>query len=93
MYECVCVCMHVQSVPFKNQPNNNHVLRYTKSEAGPPRVIHTLTLSHDTRVKVALVARPGLTKKLFRSEHGVFTSRTCVHSRILLRIEIICCCS
>jgi hypothetical protein len=57
---------------------------------GPPN------LPHYTRVKVTLVARPLLTpvaQKLCRCEHGLFTSRTCVHSRTLLRIEIVCCCS
>jgi hypothetical protein len=35
----------------------------------------------NTRVKVTLIARPLLTRKLFRCEHGVFTSRKCVHSQ------------
>jgi hypothetical protein len=46
-------------------------------------------------VKATLVARPLLTpvaQKLCRWEHGVFTSRTCVHSRTLLSIEIDCWC-
>jgi hypothetical protein len=31
-------------------------------------------------------------QKLCRCERVVFKSRTCVHSRTLLRIEIVCCC-
>jgi hypothetical protein len=54
-----------------------------------PRVID----SPVTLVKVTLVTRPLLTQKLCRYDDGVFTSRTCVRSRTLLRIEIVCCCS
>jgi hypothetical protein len=45
----------------------------------------------DTRVKVTVVARPLFTpvaQKLCRCEHGVFTIRTCVHSRTLLLIAV-----
>jgi hypothetical protein len=45
----------------------------------------------DTRIRVSFVARPLLTpvaRKLCGCEHDVFTSRMCVHSRILFRIEI-----
>jgi hypothetical protein len=62
-----------------------------KSEAGPPRVIDSARLSRDTRIKVTLVARPLLlpfAQKLCRCEHDAFSSRTCVHSWTLLRIEI-----
>jgi hypothetical protein len=44
----------IQSIPFKTQPNNNHVLRYVQ-------VHHSPNLPRDTRVKVTLVARPLLT--------------------------------
>jgi hypothetical protein len=57
-------------------------------------VIDSPSLPRDTRVKVTLVARPlltSVTQKLCRCEHGVYASRTCVHSRTLLRIEIVCC--
>jgi hypothetical protein len=53
-------------------------------------------LPRDTQVWVTLVARPLLTpvaQKLYKCEHGVFTSKTCVHSRTLLRIKIVYCCS
>jgi hypothetical protein len=49
---------------------------------------------HITWVKIAHVTRPLFTpvaKKLGRCKHRVFTSRTCVHSGTLLRIEIVCC--
>jgi hypothetical protein len=49
----------------------------------------------DTPVKDTLVARPLLTpvaQKLCRGGHVIFTSRTCVYSRALLHIEIVCCC-
>jgi hypothetical protein len=55
-----------------------------KSEVGPPPVIDYPNLPRDTRVKVTLVTRPLLTP--------VAQLRTwCVHSPILLRIEIVCC--
>jgi hypothetical protein len=66
-----------------------------KSETDPPLCNTLPTSPRDTRVKVTLFPRPLLkpvTQKLCRCEHGVFTSRTCVHSRTLLRIEIVCCC-
>jgi hypothetical protein len=56
------------------------LLRQVVMLQGPP----------DTRVKVTLVARPPLTsvvQKLYKCEHGVFTSRTCFHSRTLLRTK------
>jgi hypothetical protein len=62
---------------------------YNRSSQHPP-------LHHDTLVKVTLVARPLLTpvaQKLCRCEHYVFTSGTCAHSRKLIRVEIVCCCS
>jgi hypothetical protein len=72
----------VQSVPFKMQPNNNHVLRYKlKSEAGSPHVTDSPNLPRVTRVKITLVARPLRTpvaQNLCRCEYGVFTCRTCV---------------
>jgi hypothetical protein len=47
-----------------------------KSEAGPPRILCSPNLLHDTRIKVTLVARPLLTpvaQKLYRCAHGIFT--------------------
>jgi hypothetical protein len=84
------------SLPFKTQTNCNHVLRYRNEIRirSTPRVTLSPKLPRDTRVKVSLVARPLLTpvaRKLCRYEHGVFISRTRVHSRTLLRIEIVFC--
>jgi hypothetical protein len=59
----------LQSVPFKTQPNNNHIFgTKIKQEAGK-----LLTSPLDTRVKVTLVARPLLTPvapKLCSRKHG-----------------------
>jgi hypothetical protein len=64
-----------------------------KSEAGPfPCNIDSSNLNHDTQVKVTLVARPLLmpvAQKLCRCDRGVFTTRTCVSFRKLLRVEIV----
>jgi hypothetical protein len=52
-----------------------------------PRIIDSPELAHDSRVKITLVARPLLmpdAQMLCRCERGVFTSRTCVHSRELI---------
>jgi hypothetical protein len=82
-------------MPCKTQPINNHE-RWYKNEIrsrSQPRIIDSPYLSRDTRVKIALLARPLLTpvaRKLCRCKHGVSTSRTCLHSRTLLRIEIVC---
>jgi hypothetical protein len=80
---CCCNTSVIQSVPFKTQPSNNHVLRHNQKQVHH-RVIDSPNLPRDSRVKITPVARPLLTpvaKKLRRCEHGVFTSRTCVHSR------------
>lgn len=45
---------------------------------------------------VSLVARPLLTpvaQELYRYESGIVMCRTCAHSRTVLRIEIVRCCS
>jgi hypothetical protein len=58
------------------------------------RVIDSLNLPRDTRVKVMLVARPLLTpgvRKLCRWEYEVFTRGTCVRFRTLLCVEIFSC--
>jgi hypothetical protein len=55
-----------------------------------PSLLDFPNLPCDIRVKVTLVARPLLTsvaQKLCRWKHGVFTSRTCVHSRELIEIS------
>jgi hypothetical protein len=91
MLRCIINC-----APFKTQPNNSHVLRYKneiRSRSVHQCVIHSPNLPRDTQVKVTLVDRPLFTtvaQKLYRCEHGVFTSRMCVHSRTLLSIEIVC---
>jgi hypothetical protein len=79
---------------------NCHVLRYeheVRSSSTPhPNVRDFPNLPRDTQVKVILVNSPLLipvAQKLCRCEHGVFTIRTCVHSRTLLRIEIVWYCS
>jgi hypothetical protein len=67
-----------------------------KSEAGPPPCNRLSQPHRDTRVKVTLVARPLLTQgaqKLCTWERGVFTNRTCIHSRASLRNGLVCCCS
>jgi hypothetical protein len=53
-----------------------------KSVADPPHVTDSPNLLRDTQVKVTLVTMLQLTpgvQKLCRCEHGVFTSRMCVH--------------
>jgi hypothetical protein len=57
-----------------------------KSEVGPPHVIDSLNF---LCVWLLLMR---VAQKLCRSKHGVFTSRTCIQSQILIHIEIICCC-
>jgi hypothetical protein len=61
----------LQDVPFKMQPNNNHIIRYrTELEVDP--------LTWKIRMKVTLVARPLLRlihQKRCRCEHVVFKSR------------------
>jgi hypothetical protein len=89
------LCLAIQGVPFKTQPDN-HVRRYKNKiwSRSTPGLIDSPNFPLDTRVKVIVVARPLLTtfaQKLCICKHGVFTSRTCVHSRALLRIEIVCC--
>jgi hypothetical protein len=75
--------------------NSNTIAYYgkrIKSGAGPPPCNRLSQPPRDTRVKATLVARPLLTpsaQKLCRCLHYVFTSRTCVHSRTLLRIQIV----
>jgi hypothetical protein len=87
----------IEGVSFKTQPNNNHVLgTKMKLEACPSPCNRLPNIPRDTRVKVTLVARLLLmpvARKLCRCEHDVFTSRTCAHSRTLVCIEIVCCCS
>jgi hypothetical protein len=83
---------YVQNIPFKTQYRRSHVLHHkneTRSKSIP--VWYTVNLLQPA----TLVARPLLTpvaRKLWRCKHGVFATRTCVHSRTLLRIEIVCCC-
>jgi hypothetical protein len=86
----------LQGIRFTTQLNNNHILRYKHEIRGTSTPVQILSpnLPRDTRVKVTLVTMPLLTpvaQKLCRREHGVFTNRTCVHSLILLRVEIVCC--
>jgi hypothetical protein len=95
--ETYCGMCYIQGVPFKTQPKNNHYYgKKLNKQQALPRVTDSPNLPCDIRVKVTLVARPLLTpvaQKLCGCEHGLFTSRTCVHSRILLSIEIVSCCS
>jgi hypothetical protein len=72
----------IQSVTFKRQHNNNHVLRnkYEIRSRSTPCNKHSQTAC-DSQVKVALLASPLITpgaQKLCRSEHGVLTG-TSVH--------------
>jgi hypothetical protein len=89
--------LYTQCAPFERNPTT---ITYYGTEINQkqvhPRVVDSPNDTRNTRVKVTLVARPLLTlaaRKLCMCEHGVFTSRTCVHSRTLLRTEIVCCCS
>jgi hypothetical protein len=82
----------------RNKASYRYYGTKTELEKGPAPC-NTLSQPHrETRakVKVILVARPLLTpvaQKLCRCKHGVFTSRTCVHTRISVRIGIFWCCS
>lgn len=73
-----------------------------KSKAGPhsprrlshPRLEGSPILHCENAVKVIIVAKPLCTasaQELCSYEYDEFTSRICVHSRILFRIEIVCC--
>jgi hypothetical protein len=56
-----------------------------------PCVTDSPILPHDTQVKVTLVARLLLipvAQKLCRCKHGVFMSRTCVHSQTLFALKL-----
>jgi hypothetical protein len=73
-----------------------YMIKKWNQEQAHSHVIDSTNLPSDIRVKVTLVARPLLktvAQKLCSREHGVFSSRSCVHSRWSLRIEIICSCS
>jgi hypothetical protein len=81
---------HIQGVSFKTKLRN-HVLHckmdtYVGSRAcnrfSHPPSWHQMKVSHVARRLLTPVAL-----KLCRYEHGVFTSRTCVHSRTLLQMK------
>jgi hypothetical protein len=75
------------------QQTRTMVQKWKKKHANS-RVIYSHNLPRKTWVKVALDARPLLTpgaQKLWMSDHGVFMSRTCVHSRTLHRTEFVFC--
>jgi hypothetical protein len=76
-------CMEYNHIK-RNSKQSRTTVQKIKSEAGPTSCNWLSQPPHDTRVKVTLVIRPLLTpvvQKLCRCEHGVFTSRACVHSR------------
>jgi hypothetical protein len=58
-----------------------------------PRVMDSPKFPRHAPVNVALVARllSPVVYMLCRNEYAVFTSKMCVHSRTLLRIQIILC--
>jgi hypothetical protein len=71
-------------------------IQKNKPEAGPPHVGDSSNFPRDTWIKVTLTARPPLTPvaEIVRScKHGVFTRKTCVHSRLLLHSETVYWCS
>jgi hypothetical protein len=60
-----------------------------------PRVMDSSDFHRDTRVTATLTAgllTSPVAQKLCRCKHGLFVNRRHVHSRTLLRIEIVCCC-
>jgi hypothetical protein len=66
-------------------------LQKLKQKQTHPRARDCPNISRDTRVTATLVVRPPLipiAPKLFRCEYGLFMSRKCVYSQILLRIVI-----
>jgi hypothetical protein len=71
----------LDSVQFKTQPNNHHLLRHKKlnQKQVQTHIIDFPKLPRDTQVKVTLVAKPLLTpvmQKLCRYEQCVFTRMT-----------------
>jgi hypothetical protein len=89
-YNKTLLSSHIQGVSFKTKLRN-HVLHCKMDTYAGPRACNIF--SHPPswhQMKVSHVARPLLTPvalKLCRYEHGVFTSRTCVHSRTLLQMK------
>jgi hypothetical protein len=82
---------------LKYNPHKNQVLqcKYEISNCSTC-LIYSPKCPRDTRVNVILIARllvSTAAQALVRCELGVFTSRTCVHSRTLLGIETVCWCS
>jgi hypothetical protein len=76
---------------LKRKPKITYDSKHTTEEAGP--VPTAFNLPHHAVIRVILVARPLLTtvaRKLCRCERGIFKSRTCVHSRTIIHIEIVC---
>ena len=75
----VRVLSSTRAPPFKQQPQNSHALRHNNKT----RSTSTLPDSHDTRIKIILVARPLLTspaQKLCRYKHDKVSARRCVRA-------------
>lgn len=73
---------------IKQQPQNSRVLRHNNKT----RSRSTIPTSHDTRIKISLVARPLLTspaQKLCRYEHDKLSARRCIRAAATAAVRIL----